>query len=254
MTGERRRPAHFRALLGPFVNFDHFGNYLALVLPLAAVGALFRDDLFSKRGAFRVFCAVTAFLVLCGLLLSASRGAWIATAIALTVLMLLSGRMPQTARPLILAGPRATVFRRVSVIALAVLVLSILFIGQRARDQIDARLEGTFQSDVGIGGRRALTTGTLAMAMDYPVLGVGLGCWPELYSHYQAPPWLDMLFREAHDDYAQLLAETGIVGFGLVAWFFVVVGRRTLPRARRRIHGFSDLSGAMCRASGDGLS
>ena len=212
--------------LGSFVNFDHFGNYLALVLPLAAGGALFRDDLFSKRGAFRVFCAVTGFLVLCGLLLSASRGAWIATAIALTVLMLLSGRMAQTARPLILAGSRATVLRRVSVLALAVLVLSILFIGQRARDQIDARLEGTFQSDVGIGGRHALTTGTLAMAMDYPVLGVGFGCWPELYSHYQTPPWLDMIYREAHNDYAQLLAETGIVGFGLVVWFFVVVGRR----------------------------
>ena len=212
--------------LGPFVNFDHFGNYLALVLPLAAGGALFRDDLFSKEGAFRVFCAVTGFLVLCGLLLSASRGAWIATAIALTVLMLLSGRMAQTARPLILAGSRATVLRRVSVLALAVLVLSILFIGQRAREQIDARLEGTFQSDVGIGGRHALTTGTLAMAMDYPVLGAGFGCWPELYSHYQTPPWLDMIYREAHNDYAQLLAETGIVGFGLVVWFFAVVGRR----------------------------
>ena len=220
------QPSPLSRALGPFVNFDHFGNYLALVLPLAAGGALFRDDLFSKREPFRVFCALTAFLALCGLLLSASRGAWIATAIALTVLILLSGRMPQTARPLILAGPRATVFRRVSVIALAVLALSMLFIGQQARDQIDARLEGTFWSDVDTGGRRALTTGTLAMAMDYPVLGVGFGCWPELYSHYQTPPWLDMIYREAHNDYAQLLAETGIVGFGLVVWFFVVVGRR----------------------------
>ena len=212
--------------LGPFVNFDHFGNYLAMILPLTAGGVLFRDDLFSEQRAFPVFCGVTGFLVLCGLLLSASRGAWIATAIALTVLMLLSGRMPQTSRPLILAGPRATVFRRVSVMALAVLALSMLFIGEQARDQIDARLQGTFESDVSIGGRRALTTGTLAMAMDYPVLGVGLGCWPELFSHYQAPPWFSMLFREAHNDYAQLVAETGIVGFGLMAWFFVVVGRR----------------------------
>ena len=241
------QPSPLSRALGPFINFDHFGNYLALVLPLATGGALFRDDLFSKRGPFRVFCAVTAFLVLCGLLLSASRGAWIATAIALMVLMLLSGRMPQTARPLVLAGPRATVFRRVSVIALAVLVLSMLFIGQRARDQIDARLEDTFQSDVGIGGRRALTTGTLAMAMDYPVLGVGLGCWPELYSHYQAPPWLDMLFREAHDDYAQLLAETGIFGFGLVTWFFVVAGR-LLYRALAEGSTVSPTLVALCAA------
>ena len=40
--------------MGPFVNFDHFGNYLAMVLPLAAGGALFRDDLFSEKGRSRV--------------------------------------------------------------------------------------------------------------------------------------------------------------------------------------------------------
>jgi tetratricopeptide (TPR) repeat protein len=70
------------------------------------------------------------------------------------------------------------------------------------------------------------------MAMDYPLLGVGLGCWPELYSHYEAPPWVDMFYREAHDDYAQLLAETGIIGFGFVVWFFVVVGQRVYRALR----------------------
>ena len=61
--------------LGPFVNFDHFGNYLALVLPLAAGGALFRDDLFSKRERVPgVLCALPAFLALCGS--AAERFAW----------------------------------------------------------------------------------------------------------------------------------------------------------------------------------
>jgi O-antigen ligase/tetratricopeptide (TPR) repeat protein len=219
-------PGPLARAVGPFVNPDHFGNYLALVLPLAAGGALFRDDLFSKQRAFPVFCVVTAFLALCALLLSASRGAWIATALAVTLLMMLSARMPKGARPLILAGPRGTLFRRVSVMALAVLAFSMFFIGQQARNQIDVRLQQAVQSDSGVGGRGELTEGTLAMARDYPLLGVGLGCWPELFSHYQAPPWLDVIFREAHDDYAQLLAETGVIGFGFVTWFFVVVGQR----------------------------
>jgi O-antigen ligase/tetratricopeptide (TPR) repeat protein len=232
---------------GPFVNPDHFGNYLALVLPLAAGVALFRDDLFSKQRAFPVFCVVIAFLALCALLLSASRGAWTATTIALTVLMVLSERIPKAARPLISAGPRRTVLRRVSIIALAVLAFSMFFIGQQARRQIDARLQQTVQSDSGVGGRGELTAGTFGMARDYPLLGVGLGCWPELFSHYQAPPWLDMIYREAHDDYAQLLAETGVVGFGFVAWFFVVVGRR-LYRALAEGPAVSPTLAALCAA------
>src|SRR5205823_3521711 len=101
--------------------------------PLAAGGALFRDELFSKQGAFRAFCAITGFLGLCALLLSASRGAWIAAVIALAVLTVLSERIPKAARPLILAGPRTMVLRRISVMALAILAFSMLFIGQQAR-------------------------------------------------------------------------------------------------------------------------
>jgi tetratricopeptide (TPR) repeat protein len=243
--GEKQR-ALSRAS-GPFVNPDHFGNYLALTLPLAAGGALFGDLLFSKQHAFPVLCGVTGFLGLCALLLSASRGAWIATAIAFTVLMMLSGQMPESARPHILAGRRGTVLRRISVMALAILALSMLFIGQQARIQIDERLQQAVQSDSGFGGRGGLTAGTLAMARDYPILGVGLGSWPELFSHYQAPPWLDMFFREAHNDYAQLLAETGVVGFGFVTWFFVVLGRR-LYRALAEGPAVSPTLVSMCAA------
>jgi tetratricopeptide (TPR) repeat protein len=57
-------------------------------------------------------------------------------------------------------------------------------------------------------------------------LGIGLGCWPEAFPHYRQPPWDPVIRREAHNDYAQLLAETGILGFALVAWFFFAIGRR----------------------------
>jgi O-antigen ligase/tetratricopeptide (TPR) repeat protein len=210
--------------LGPFVNFDHFGNYLALVLPLAVGGALFPDELFPEQEAFPLLCATVAFLALCGLLLSGSRGAWIAAAIALGVLMLLSRRMPRASRLAVL-GTSGKPILRLGAIALAVLLLSILFIGQQGRNQIDERLQGTFQFGNGRSVRSELTGATLAMARDYPLLGVGLGCWPELFAHYQPPPWLDLIYREAHNDYAQLLAETGVVGFALLAWFFAAAGR-----------------------------
>jgi tetratricopeptide (TPR) repeat protein len=54
------------------------------------------------------------------------------------------------------------------------------------------------------------------MFSDYPLFGIGLGAWPELFPHYQEAPWSILLMRSAHNDYVQLLAETGSVGFGLL--------------------------------------
>ena len=74
---------------GSFVNPDHFGNYLAAVLPLAVAGALFPCDRFSTQFAFRVLSAITGFFIVCALLLSLSRAAWIAAALALALLFAL---------------------------------------------------------------------------------------------------------------------------------------------------------------------
>jgi O-antigen ligase/tetratricopeptide (TPR) repeat protein len=211
---------------GPFVSPDHFGDYLVQVLPLAVGGAMFRSDLFSKLRAFRVFSALTAFFVVCALLLSLSRGAWIAGAIALAALFVLSARMPARARPRLPGFARAGMPSAAGVLAAALVVSAFVFIGAPGRRQIDLRLQETVYDDSGFGGRLGLAADTLAMARDYPVLGVGLGCWPELFPHYRRPPWAPVMYREAHNDYAQLLAETGIAGFALVACFFAALGRQ----------------------------
>src|SRR6202521_843637 len=60
---------------GPFVNPDHFANYLAMILPLALVAALLRIDLVPRAWAspVRMASAAIAFLVLCAIVLSLSR-------------------------------------------------------------------------------------------------------------------------------------------------------------------------------------
>ena len=58
------------------------------------------------------------------------------------------------------------------------------------------------------------------MVRDFPLFGVGLGCWPELYPHYRHPPWLNQFAPATHNDYLQLLTETGAIGFLLLGWFF----------------------------------
>ena len=220
------QPGVLARATGPFVNPDHFGDYLALVLPLAIAGALFRSDLFAQQHAFRVFSSVTAFMIVCALLLSLSRAAWVATAIAVAVLFALSGKMAEAARPSVPSLERGKLLRPISVMVFAAIALSLLFIGPRGRRQVDVRLQETVQSDSGLPFRLLLVKETLAIVRAYPVLGIGLGCWPEAFPHYRQPPWDPVIRREAHNDYAQLLAETGILGFALVAWFFFAIGRR----------------------------
>jgi tetratricopeptide (TPR) repeat protein len=48
---------------------------------------------------------------------------------------------------------------------------------------------------------------------------VGIGSWPEIYPHYQRPPWRNtFFFRQPENDYLQLAAETGLAGLAIVAW------------------------------------
>ena len=82
------------------------------------------------------------------------------------------------------------------------------------------------------------------MVRDFPVFGVGLGSWPEVFPHYARPPWLPTFWNATHNDYVQLGAETGLIGFGLVAWFFAATlgrvwrGMRLIrPEARVLVAG-----------------
>jgi O-antigen ligase len=60
-----------------------------------------------------------------------------------------------------------------------------------------------------------MTLDSLRMWRDHPVLGVGLGDFATAYPRYQTFPselWID----HAHNDYAEAVAETGLVGALLI--------------------------------------
>ena len=83
------------------------------------------------------------------------------------------------------------------------------------------------------------------MIKDFPLFGVGLGGWPELFLHYHGAPWSLQFYREAHNDYLQLLCEMGVLGFGTMIWFLILVYRT----AFRKIKNWtSDVSGAVTLA------
>jgi putative inorganic carbon (hco3(-)) transporter len=64
------------------------------------------------------------------------------------------------------------------------------------------------------------------------MLGWGLGTFPTVYPSYRSF-YTNLFVNEAHNDYAQLLVETGLVGFGLMLWFLVRLYRSVSPTSRR---------------------
>jgi tetratricopeptide (TPR) repeat protein/O-antigen ligase len=218
-------PATVRAS-GPFVNPDHFANFLAMILPLAVVGAIFPVAPGHRQHTpdLRMFCAVAAFLMVAAIMLSLSRGGWIGATAGMCVGLGLSFRNSRDRAPAALQS----MSKRALPLALGglviFLVLLLLVMGPSARNEASTRIGSTIAQGNGLGLKPSAWRDTLRMISDFPIFGVGLGCWPELFPHYQRAPWLPFYFRRPENAYIQLVAETGLIGgaialsFGAIAW------------------------------------
>ncbi|MEA2649038.1 MAG: hypothetical protein QOG61_1473 [Candidatus Binataceae bacterium] len=213
---------------GPFVNPDHFANFLAMILPLAMVGAIFPLASVHREHAtdLRTPCAVAAFLITAGIVLSLSRGAWIASTVGVCIGLGLSFNH---------AGDRApALLRRLGVRTLPLmlggfgifLLLMLFVIGPSGRDEAASRIGATLTQGDSLGLKPSAWRDSLRMIADFPLFGVGLGCWPEIFPHYQRPPAMQFFYRQPENDYIQFLAETGLAGTLLAIWFGTMVWRK----------------------------
>ena len=64
-----------------------------------------------------------------------------------------------------------------------------------------------------------------------PLVGIGFGAYPVAITKYHDGSG-DLRPRQAHNDYLDLLACGGILGFALVAWFVIVFVREARGRLR----------------------
>lgn len=219
---------------GPFVNPDHFANYLALSFPFAIALALKPRAWFAAHNAnaARLYCLTSALLIFMAILLSMSRLGWLGALLAIVMVTL----MTRPARP----APRMIWFRwRTLVTAsygvaalVALLTLTIWLAGPQARQNLDHRVSGTIAGDGALSTRMAIWRDTLPLIGDFPLLGTGLGTWSELFPRYQSAGTVEVYFREAHNDFLELFAETGAIGFILLGVFFYRGGRLILAGLR----------------------
>jgi O-antigen ligase len=105
---------------------------------------------------------------------------------------------------------------------------------------IQARIDNAVDEFTGFGDMRGMPISTdnfaiverlahwqaaLNMGRAHPWIGVGLGSYEAAYADYGIPSWPRPL-GHAHNDYLNLLAETGIIGLVtyLAGWSMIVGG------------------------------
>jgi O-antigen ligase len=218
---------------GPFINRHHFANYMVMAAGLP-LGLLFAGAVERDR---RLLYAFSAVLMGIALVMTNSRGAMLALAAEVFFLVVVSGLVR---RPAVSAGAdgdeegvgrprtRSLLLRAAAGLALVLALLAgVVFFG--GDDSLN-RLLGTVNSDDPTTGRLHFWRGTLAIIGDYPWLGAGIGAFSAVYPQYDTSNGSIYRLEQAHNDYLQILADGGVVGFALGLLF---VGGLFLMALRR---------------------
>src|SRR5258708_28201206 len=106
-------------------------------------------------------------------------------------------------------------------------VLGLILGGGRGGDESAARIGVTMsQGSLDLQERFAVWVKTPAILREFPLFGVGLGAWPEVFFRFQPAPRSELLYNAAHNDYLELVVDIGLVGIALLGWLIVRVAAR----------------------------
>ncbi|MGA8023811.1 MAG: O-antigen ligase family protein [Candidatus Acidiferrales bacterium] len=190
----------FRALseggapFGPFVNRNHFAGFVELTLPTGLALLIFRGlrrDMFPLTGLLIV-------VPIAALMLSGSRGGVVSLGFEIAFLALLARTRKAPQRP--------------QLAALALVGLSALaLVAWLGAGKVMERLSINHPEDVTLSRRATMVRGAAHMFFAHPIVGWGVGSLVAVYPRYET--FYDgKIVDHVHNDYMELLAETGTIG------------------------------------------
>lgn len=220
---------------GPYVNQHHFASLMVMlsapVIGLLAAGSLKRDYL--------PLLWIAAAMMAIAVVFSGSRGGILSYAVMTGIILFIAGR-----HPVVNEGSRdskAGKFRSLAAkfagiaIIVAALVGVILFLG--AGENLMRGLGLGAASDDVSSGRFHFWSVAVQIFLSHPVMGAGLDAFGVAFTQFDTR---NGLFRveQAHNEYLQMLADGGILGFAFVAAFIFLLIKRGLANvaaAKNRI-------------------
>jgi O-antigen ligase len=202
-------PRFHGAIYGSYVNHDHYAGLMEMLVPFPLVVSMGH----RLRGGKRALVAFSAVVMASTIFLSGSRGGMLSFVVEIALFAALTLLQRRNSRVAL------------GLIAVFVLVLAFLvFVG---KGQVLGRL-----GDLGPGIRLNISKDCLRMFSHRPLLGWGLGTFPTVYPAYRSF-YTNLFVNEAHNDYAQLLVETGLLGFAMMLWFLARLYQQGLPTSDR---------------------
>jgi len=201
-------------IYGPYVNHNHYAGLMEMLVPIPLVLGLVG----RRKGALKTLALSSAVLMASTIFLSGSRGGMAAFLAQLLLLAIVMVRREKHARPFIAIA-----------VFLACVVGLLIWLGGGELVKRVASIHTEARSEVSGGTRLSIDRDALTMFPRKPVLGWGLGTFPEVYPQFRSF-YTNFFVNEAHNDYLQLLVEMGALGFIVMLWLVFVVYRAALRK------------------------
>jgi O-antigen ligase len=212
-----REMRYSAAPFGPYVNRNHFAGFVELIIPTGLAILLLRAE---KRDHLPMVLLFT-LLPLGALFLSASRGGMVAVLLESCVALILVFLCRQSRQQL-------------AVLAILMLLAGGLITWLGAGSALD-RFSSLRQMEASETRRSEMLRDTWKIFRDHPITGIGMGALQVTFPQYETL-YDGKVVQHTHNDYAEALAETGMIG-GLFGASFLLL---LFWQNRTRLTGTTD--------------
>jgi O-antigen ligase len=203
-------------IYGPYVNHNHYAGLMEMLTPIPLVISFAG----GVRGPRKLLAILAAAVMASTIFLSGSRGGMVAFAAQMALLVTFLIKQRQSWKATFALG---------SFLIIALGLLAWLGGGELA-DRV-AGIHSATQTELSGATRLNMDRDALKMFAQKPVLGWGLGVFGEIYPQFSNFS-SNLPVGMAHNDYLQVLAEMGLLGFATALWYLLRLFRSALKKLK----------------------